>query len=384
MATLILSSDFPPLEGGIARISFELANSLQRNGEEVVVLTTVAAKNIPSSHEQELRVIRAGWANIRLLSYLSLFVALCRILLTRKIERIHALLWFPDGAASLIASRIFRVPYLVSTYAAEVLPKKASLKRLVFKKLMLLVLAKAKAITAISQFTKVKLAGYGIDSQRITVIPGGTDPVRFSPDVDPAQVVREFNLSEKKVILTVGRLDVRKGHDMVIRALSQVLREVPNAVYLIVGKGQEFSRLKELVAKLKLDEHVIFAGYVEDDKLAEYYNACDVFIMPSREIKETGDAEGFGIVYLEANACGKPVVGGRSGGIGDAIIHGYNGLLVDPLSVEEVAYSLIELLRNELLARKMGMNGRKRVVDELNWDVIAHKLQQLYSSRSKV
>jgi phosphatidylinositol alpha-1,6-mannosyltransferase len=378
--TLIVTSDFPPMDGGIARLAFELADSLHRNGEEVIVLTTSKAEGIPGSHQrQELRVIRTGWGNVRLLRYMSLFMSLCRILLTHKVGRIHALIWFPDGVTCMLASGIFRVPYFVSAYASDMSLGNTPLKRYVLKKLMLLVLSRAKKITAISHFTKAKLTDYGISPQKIVIIPGGTDPERFNPEVNATQVIQQFNLLNKRVIMTIGRLEERKGHDMVIRSLPQVLREVPESVYLIVGKGQELSRLKELVARLELDGHVIFAGYVEDERLVEYYNACDVFIMPSREITAAGDAEGYGIVYLEANACGKPVIGGNSGGIPDAIINRYNGILIDPLSTEEIADSLIELLRNEHLAKEMGMNGRRRVLDELSWDAIAEKHQKLYT-----
>ena len=119
-----------------------------------------------------------------------------------------------------------------------------------------------------------------------------------------------------------------------------------------------------------------------DDELSKYYRACDVFIMPSREIPERGDAEGFGIVYLEANACGKPVIGGRSGGVPSAILDGVTGLLVNPLSTEEISGSLRKLLLNNELAKKLGANGRMRVEEELNWDIIANKIQQVYYNNS--
>jgi phosphatidylinositol alpha-1,6-mannosyltransferase len=378
--TLIVTSDFPPTDGGIARLASELADALHRNGEEIVVLTTSKTKGIPGSQQQqELRVIRTGWGNVRLLRYLSLFMSLCRILLTYKVGRIHALIWFPDGVASMLASGIFRTPYFVSTYAADISLGNTPLKRYLLKRLMLLVLSRAKKITAISHYTKAKLTDYGVNPQKIVIIPGGTDAERFNPEVDATQVIQQFNLLNKKVIMTIGRLEERKGHDMVMKSLIQVLGEVPEAVYLIVGKGQELSRLKEMVTELELDGHVIFAGYVEEERLVEYYNACDVFIMPSREITAAGDAEGYGIVYLEANACGKPAIGGKSGGIPDAIVNGYNGILVDPLSTEEIADSLIELLRDEHLAKEMGMNGRRRVLNELSWDAIAEKHQKLYT-----
>jgi phosphatidylinositol alpha-1,6-mannosyltransferase len=126
--------------------------------------------------------------------------------------------------------------------------------------------------------------------------------------------------------------------------------------------------------KLHLQDNVVFTGYVSEDEKAFYYNAADVFVMPNREL-ENGDVEGFGIVFLEANIYGKPVIGGRSGGAVDAIVDGKTGLLVNPIDIEEIASAIIRFLSNEGYAKQLGFQGRKRVERDFNCEVIVSRMR---------
>ena len=126
--------------------------------------------------------------------------------------------------------------------------------------------------------------------------------------------------------------------------------------------------------KLHLQDNVVFTGYVTEDKKAFYYNAAEIFIMPSREL-ENGDVEGFGIVFLEANAYRKPVIGGKSGGVVDAIVDGKTGLLVNPTDAKEIAFAIIRLLGNKDYATQLGVQGRKRVERDFNWEVIVSRMR---------
>jgi phosphatidylinositol alpha-1,6-mannosyltransferase len=172
---------------------------------------------------------------------------------------------------------------------------------------------------------------------------------------------------------------------VVIRALPRVLRTIPDTTYLIVGDGPCRRDLEKQARELGVAERVVFAGQVCDAELPDYYALSDVFIMASREQAEDCTVEGFGIVYLEANACGKPVIGGRSGGVPDAVQDGETGLLVDPHSPEEVARALMNLLTDRTRAARMGKVGRARVVQEFSWSRMAEQIYQvLCSSRGAV
>jgi phosphatidylinositol alpha-1,6-mannosyltransferase len=148
--------------------------------------------------------------------------------------------------------------------------------------------------------------------------------------------------------------------------MPRILEDVPEAALLIVGDGPESTRLRELAASLGLDAEVHWAGSIAHREMPGYLHAGDVFAMPNRRMPD-GDIEGFGLVFLEANACGKPVIGGRSGGAVDAIADGESGYLVDPESPDEVADRAIGLLRQPDLARRMGETGRRRVLDRFTW-----------------
>lgn len=181
----------------------------------------------------------------------------------------------------------------------------------------------------------------------------------------------------KKVILTVARLVESKNHETLIRSFAKVAKCIPEAAYTIVGQGPLESCLRKLVYGLGLTDKVIFVGDVPDSELAAYYYSCDVFVMVSKEIKERGEAEGFGIVFLEAAACAKPVIGSKSGGIPDAVIDNVTGLLVDPFNEEEIAQAITRVLQDERLAKRLGENGRKRVETESTMENFCEKLKKI-------
>jgi phosphatidylinositol alpha-1,6-mannosyltransferase len=189
------------------------------------------------------------------------------------------------------------------------------------------------------------------------------------------RIRQKHHLGAAPVLLTVGRLQRRKGQDMVIHALPQILQSLPQVKYVIVGTGEELTSLTTLAQELGVQDSVVFAGIVPDQELAAYYAACDVFIMPNRQIGS--DIEGFGMVYLEASAAGKPVVGGKSGGTDDAILSDVTGLRVDGNSSVEIANAIIDLLSTPDKAKAMGMHGRQRVEREFTWDTVVQRTRAL-------
>jgi len=376
---LLFTADFPPVTGGIQTYSYEIAKNLHELGEDVIVLAPKDEGCKEFDENQDMKIIRK-WlpSNYYLMVILSFFY-LIYYTQKYKINLIHSATWLPSGVASLFLYKIFRTPYIVTTYALEVLePQTSNFRTRVMKSALI----NAKKVIAISNYTKnIIIKDLNIPKENVKLVPLGVEYNRFKININYSDVVKRHNLQGKKVILTVATLLYPyKGHDRVIKAMSKVLEKVPNAVYIIVGEGPLRKELVELVKKLKLEEKVIFAGYVQNADLSKYYSACDVFIMPSSEEKEKGYVEGFGLVYLEANACGKPVIGGRCGGTLDAIVDGKTGLLVNPLDIDEIADALIKILSDEHYARYLGMNGRKRVENEFNWRIIAEKTRDVINS----
>ncbi len=193
--------------------------------------------------------------------------------------------------------------------------------------------------------------------------------------------MERLGVSGRPTLLTVARIvkaNRYKGHDVVLRALAKVVSSVPDVAYVIVGEGDDLDYLERLAREYGVAENVIFAGRVSDEELPLLYNACDAFVMCSRADRTRRGilAEGFGLALLEASACGKPVIAGRSGGVPDAVQDGITGMLVNPVDSDEVAAAIVKVLREPWLAKVMGENGRKWVEAEMNWTRAADEFEQ--------
>lgn len=215
----------------------------------------------------------------------------------------------------------------------------------------------ADAIVAASQFTRQALIEQmEVESYKIEVIENGVDIDRFFPAPKDQALFERYHLRGKRVVLSVGRLIERKGVDMTLRAMPKILEKCPNTHHLIVGEGEYRNQLRHIVQTLRLESHVTFTGAIPAEELAKHYQLCDVFVMPNRELSNH-DTEGFGLVFLEANASRKAVVAGRAGGTVEAVRDGENGLLVDGTQVNEIAQAVIRLLTNQSLRQKMEQRG---------------------------
>jgi len=270
------------------------------------------------------------------------------------------------GLAVWFLSRIKHIPYLVYAYGNDCIIKKNSFLSIFWKKnIAYFILKNANIVISISEFTRGKLIDLGISSEKINIIRPCVDTKVFCsyPSVEK-NILGKYSLRGKRIILTVSRLVSRKGHKYIIEALRRIIKKVPNAVYMIVGSGENELDLKKLVKKMGLDNKVFFVGRVLDKEKIAFYNICDVFVMISQELP--GDVEGFGIVYLEANACSKPVVGSKTGGVSDAIIDGVTGYLVGSKDLNAISNKIIYLLLNKDLAMELGKNGLERVQEEFN------------------
>lgn len=197
-------------------------------------------------------------------------------------------------------------------------------------------------ILAVSRYTGDRLIKeQSLNPEKISILHNTFNPSQFQPAAKPAYLLTRHHLTpDQPIILTVGRLSASeqyKGYDQIIRAIPKIRLAIPNVHYMIVGKGDDKPRIEQLIAQLQLQDCVILAGFVPDGELCDYYNLCDVFAMPSK-------GEGFGIVYLEALACGKPVVGGNQDAAIDALCHGKLGALVNPDDIDDIAQTMISIL----------------------------------------
>jgi len=211
---------------------------------------------------------------------------------------------------------------------------------------------------------------------RMVKIAPGIDTDHFSP-VDASQLRSELGLTEKKVIVSVGRLVHRKGQDVLIEAMPAIFKEVPEAHILMIGEGPYRSYLENRVKALGLQERVTFIGRLQYADLPRYICAGDLFVMPSRSRLAGLEVEGLGIVYLEASACGLPVIAGISGGAPDAVLEGETGLVVDGRRKTDVAAAVVELLLDSDRSKAMGIRGRQWIIQEWRWEIWSSRFAQL-------
>ena len=212
-------------------------------------------------------------------------------------------------------------------------------------------------------------------SAMIKIAPG-IDTDHFSPR-NSANLRQSLQLSQKKVIVCVARLVHRKGQDKLIDAMPSILESISNAHLLIVGQGPYQSKLVKRVKKLGLEESVTFVGRINYEKLPEYICVGDLFAMPSRSRFGGLEVEGLGIAYLEASACGLPVIAGSSGGAPDAVVDGKSGEVVNGTDITAIAKTVIKFLRDPEGSRQMGQFGRNWVVEKWRWEIWSQAFERL-------
>lgn len=295
----------------------------------------------------------------------------------------QALRWRPDlticshlalGPVGWLASRMGQCPYWIVVYGIEAWAPLSLAK--------LMALQGASRIISISKFTSQQVrARQGVRSECVALLPCALEESLTT--MAPASTGLDQQIAGcRPVILTVARMlasEQYKGHEVVLRALTTLLPRLPNLVYVVVGEGDDRARIEWLAAKLGIQQSVIFTGRISDAELAALYNRSDVFVLPSRTVLTEHEVkgEGFGIVFLEAMAFGKPVIGPNVGAPAEIIPHGRCGLLVNPEDPTAVADALIEICANSERAQKMGQAGRDWVRDHYSYGVFRAQLQSL-------
>ena len=425
MKILLFTLEYPPFKGGVA------------NYYQNIIKHWPEPSSISALHNND-NILLKSWLYPK---WLPAVWQLWRTIKKEKIKHILIGHILPLGTVAYYVAKFTKTHYSVIlhgmdfTYALRKTRKRQIAKR---------ILTKAEYIICANNYV-AKLAGDFLGSghiNKITVVNPGITP---TPTPTPARVhpasrerlgkrergailTNKYNLQNKIVLFSIGRLVKRKGFDKVINALPKILKNTPNLAYVIAGTGPDEEYLKKIIETVGTGhcpvptnnvstDNVIFLGKISDEKKWAWLDLCDMFIMPARQIKiaaiacvpplarsgitrkaafrfkqlvlprikhpqpATGeDFEGFGIVYLEANLCGKPVIAGNSGGVSDAVQNGVNGLSVNPESADDIANAVIKLSRDKKLRKKLGERGKERAVREFNWEKQARIIYDLINS----
>jgi phosphatidylinositol alpha-1,6-mannosyltransferase len=367
---LLVTNDFPPRPGGIQSFLYGVVSQL--DPEQVVVFTSRWREWEKWDAAVDFTVIRHD----------------TQVLLPTTGVRREAVKAFADyectdvwfGAAAPLgrlapalraagAQRIVATTHGHEAGWAAMPGARAVLRRIA---------ADVDVLTYLGDYTRIRLAAaIGEHADRLQRLTPAVDTSLFDPGVDGHARRAELGWAERPVVVCVSRLMPRKGQDVLVRALPEIRRRAGDVGLLLVGGGPSRARIEGLVKEYGLAGHVAITGSVPFESLPSYYRAGDVFAMPCRERLAGLDVEGLGMVFLEAAACGLPVVAGTSGGSVDALIDGESGLLVDGRNVGDVAQAVADMLLDKPRADAMGARGREWVMRNWTWEATTSRLKTM-------
>ncbi len=374
MRHLLVTNDYPPKVGGIQSYLWEIYRRLPQ--DKVVVYTTPHPDAKAFDESQTHKIIRSKQ----------------RVLLpTRSIanqirsvveaENIDFIMYDPAVPIGIIGSKI-GIPYGVILHGAEVtIPGRIPIARTLISR----VLRDAKLVVTAGDYSTKEAIRAAKQDLPIVVIPPGVDVDRFKPLDEQSRINarRDFGFEDKdEVILTLSRLVPRKGMDVLIAAIAELSQARPNIHLLIAGTGRDLHRLKALAGSSNAP--VTFLGYIPDEEVSELYGMADIFGMVCRVRWGGLEQEGFGIVFLEAAACGVPQIAGRSGGADEAVLEGETGLIVDnPSDPNAVTEALRLLLEDPVNMEEMARKSRARAEEKFSYDYLALKYWEALETQPK-
>ena len=353
---IVFSFDYPPRDGGIARLSSEIVSAAAAAGVAVEVLTQsselsgLSVPGVPTDRVNPERPRRELAALMRVPSWRDAVVV--------------SGIWYPEGLLAALGQPRF---HAILAHGMELMPAPSPLRRRLWSTLQRRTLEGAQVVVANSRYTAEWVRRTAPEAV-VEVVPLAVDATRFTPVGREAERGRR-GWGGKQVVLTVSRLSGYKAHDTVLRALAQLPSEARGDLrYAIAGRGPAEASLRALAEELGVASMVEWLGFVPESELASLYAASDLFVLLTREREATREVEGFGLVFLEAQACGTAVLGARTGGIPDAVAEGEGGWLIAADDEAGLGVHLRALVTSPEAVRAEGARGRVRVLRDCSWE----------------
>lgn len=367
---LVLTELFLPTKGGTAVWAAEVYKRLGDASTHIVTADVPGAAEFDARHPNtvhRLDLRRVPWLRPESLAmYAKFFARSFGLALTRPFDAVHAIRALPEGLVAWLVARLTLRPVVIYAHGEELTTWGKGGKY----KAMCFALRHADKVVANSHYTRDTLIAMGVDPTRIRLIHPGVDLERFQPGLDTTGLREGLGIdADSPLVFAVGRLSRRKGFDRLVEAVARLgAKGVP--VHLVLGGiGEDADYLDQRIQALGATGFIHRIGPVAEADLPRWMNACDLFAMPNRDIN--GDTEGFGMVFMEAGACGKPVLGGRAGGVPSAIEDGITGLLVHGDDGEDVYRGIKRLLDDPAWARSLGAAGLARAREGFSWERVA-------------
>lgn len=370
---ILFSYDFPPSDGGIARLCQEIAAGMKTQYKSVIVLTrNKQGVNIPYNM-QDVQIFELP--NKRMMCELHALSYLLKL----KNKGTYDVLcgtWHPEGLLALLAG--FKNLFVLGHGTEFLAGNSFFRKRIWLPYYAHLVLEKVKLVIANSNYTKGLVLNIAPQAA-VSALPLAVNHLFFAPL--PSLKKAEDTLK----LCTVSRIEKFKGHDFIAKVIALMPLEYRKKIqWNIAGTGRYLDELEQVIAQLGIQEQVRFHGFVKDDDLPKFYNENDVFVLCSRESQHNTSVEGFGLVFLEAQSCGLPVIGTDTGGISDAIDNGNGGWLIGQDSEQELRRLLMYFFEDKAVIGQMGRLARERVVKDCTWDIYCKELFQLMQKSQKL
>lgn len=316
-----------------------------------------------------------GLANLQgLMFYIRMIWLVRKVVKEQNISEIHCGRVIHEGLTARLVKLLCGVPFVVYVHGEDV--ETGAISREI-NALALNVCKNANYVICNSQNSAeiVKRLGYA-ESNKIKVLHPGVDLEKFRPATNDEDFKSNMNWTGRSVILTVGRLQERKGQDMMIKAMPEIIKAIPEALYVIVGTGDNEIELKKIISALNMHDFVKILTSVSDEQMIQCYQQCQLFILPNRTIGK--DIEGFGMVLVEAQASGKPVIAGDSGGTKETMKIGETGVIVDCTSSIKIANAVIDILADKSKMKKMEIASRIFAEECFGWEAHVEKAQKLF------
>jgi len=364
MRKLIITLEYPPQVGGIASYIFNLVSHLP--ADETVVYA-------PENKKQDNFDANNPWKTYRLNPYwsffwprwLRLFFQIVTLVNQEKIEMLYVNHVFPVGYVAYLIKRFKKIPFTLFFHGTDIITAIANKNK---RKKFLRLCREANTIVVNSDFLKNKLLETVDDLKDVRVIYPCPNDLYYDNKIDKNEITTlkaKLALGGKKVILTVARMVEGKGFPHMVRMLPEILKKIPNAVWLVVGDGPKNKEIFQMVQKNSLQNVVRFLGQIEPQELLKYYHLADLFVLLTH--KDENHEEGWGTVFLEAAACGLPVVAGRVGGVEEAVLDGQTGVVVDVYQDQSVIPAVVGLLNDLDFSKQLGEAGKLRAENDFRW-----------------
>lgn len=382
MTILVVSQVFPPRTGGSGRWLWELYQHLPGAVVHVAAGEVSNAGAFDAGAPFPIRRMGLDFPNWGLLHagggphYAAALLKLLRLVSAVRADVLHCAKCLPEGLLAAAVRAIRGVPFVVYAHGEELLLAQTSRE---LRTLTQFVLARAQLVVANSRHTAGLLArDWAVATARVGVMHPGVDARRFTPAPASVEAKRRLGWEGRRVVLTVGALQKRKGQDMLIRSLPAIRAVCPDVLYAMIGQPLERAYLEALAGEHGVTDLVQFRGAPSDDDLIDCYQQCDLFALPSRQIG--WDIEGFGIAALEAQSCGKPAIVGRAGGAPETVEPSLTGEVVDCDTPEQLAEAVIGLLEDAGRRERMGSQARAWVAERFDWRVLGDQASRLFAA----